>query len=112
MAQVLTSHEYAKKLQQLADFLLSKPNFNTDWEEKYSYVTFNYYAKKADFLDAARSLGSGKKEWSDDRLKFVPNGTDMLKIYVSRSAVCRKVQEEKWECEPLLSAEEEERVGA
>jgi len=108
----MNSHKYAEKLRQLADVLLSKPEFNTPWEESLAYTTFYYWGDKSDFLGAVKALGAGKKDWCKGELIFLPEATDMLRFGISRSTVCRKVQEEKWECEPLLSDEEEAKIGA
>lgn len=108
----MNSHEYAMKLKELAEFLLGKPDFNMPWGEKHAYTILSYWGSKDDFLGAVRALGEGTKEWSRDDLTFVPSGTDMLHLQIARSKVCRKVQEEKWECEPLLSQAEEAQIGA
>jgi hypothetical protein len=109
----VNSHEYAHMLNQLADFLLSRPEFETPNGRKSLYLG-SYWDKKEEFLGAVRALGSGKKKWGDHDLDYVvtlPTGIEMY-MAVCRSAVCRKVQEEKWECEPLLSPEEEASVGS
>jgi hypothetical protein len=102
----MNSHEYAKKLNRLADLLLSKPEFETANSEAYSYSIFSYWNKE-NFLGAVKALGSGKKEWQTDDLTFIPHGTDMLKLTIGRNKVCRKVKEAEYECEPLLSQAEE-----
>lgn len=102
----MTSHEYAGKLKELADFLLSKPDFETKQSDKFAYIQFYYWTDKAEFLSAVKALGSGTKEWKEEEIIFSPLGTDMLRLQISRSAVCRLVQEAKYECEPLLSDDE------
>lgn len=112
----MSSHEYANKLKQLADFLLAKPDFDA------RTVTVNeffwYWQDKQKFLDAVKALGSGRKEYEEGLsgdVLFYPSGLPsdtFFAVRVNRAAVCRKVQEEKWDCEPLLSQAEEAQVGA
>jgi len=54
-------------------------------------------------------LGSGIKQFSGGDLHFKPNGT-CLTLSISQDKVCRKVQEAKWECEPLFSAGRGKRI--
>jgi len=105
----MTSHEYAKAMQHDAELLLSKPEF-TVGSTGYMQNIF-FWGDREGFLAAVRATGSGTKEWKDDDLKFKPRGSNGLSFYISRSAVCRKVQDEKWECEPLLSEDEVAAVG-
>jgi hypothetical protein len=110
----MNSHRYAQKLHEIADFLLSRPEFDTDGMPR---VSLWFFAEKEKFLTAVRALGSGKKVYergSSGDLRFIPSGNPIdtdFSVYINRSAVCRKVQEEKWECEPLLGPEEEELIG-
>lgn len=102
----MNSHEYAKQLRVLADFLDSKPEFETKCK---LYAFFSYY-EKDDFLAAVKAVGSGKKEFTDNEIQFLPVINDNfihLRLTAPRSAVCRLVQEAKYECDPLLSPEEE-----
>ena len=110
----MKSHEYAEKLKGLAEFLLSRPEFET--HEGSAKFWFWYFGNKGEFLDAVRALGAGVKSFPNSGdMHFTPNGLPegvSFYVMVNRSAVCRKVQEEKWECEPLLSQDEEALVGA
>ena|ERR1700690_1682135 len=106
----MKSHEYAEKLKEVADFLLSRPDFSTHSSD--CKVWFWYFGNKTEFLEAAKAVGAGKKVYGDSDMQFYPNGAPNFYLQVDRSAVCRKVQEEKWECEPLLSQDEEALVGA
>ena len=108
----MTSHEYAVKLKELAELLLSKPEFSTPYSERTAYTCLYYWSDKANFLEAVKALGSGKKEWGKTDLTYVPAYTNMLQIKVMRNAVCRLVREAEYDCEPLLSQAEEEQVGA
>jgi hypothetical protein len=104
----MKSHEYAQRLRELGEFLLTKPEFETESD----LMIFEYFYTKDKFLAAARAIGSGSKEYTESDFRFKPAGFNELTLYISRDKVCRKVQEEKWECEPILSPEEEATVGA
>lgn len=104
----MNSHEYANKLKVVADALLSKPEFETPSKPT---IRLYFWSNKTEFLGAVKALGAGNKEYTTHDLDFTPVCAEGLSLTVSRSAVCRKVQEEKWECEPLLSEMEEAQVG-
>ena len=101
----MKSHEYAEGMKQVAEFLLSRPEFETQMDP---WVYLGHYYSKEKFLDAVRALGSGHKEYQNDELKF-ENKEHGAKIQVSirRSEVCRLVKAAEYECIPLLSIEEE-----
>ena len=101
----MNSHELARKWIDVAERLLDKPAFALpDYED--GERSINYFSDKKEFLNAIRSLGSGEKDLSDlNYMKFRPFSG--LYIAVNRETVCRKVQEVKWECEPLFSPEEQ-----
>lgn len=105
----MKSHEYAQKLADTARFLLSRPEFETEMEP-WVYLG-NYWTDKDKFLAAVKALGAGVKEWGKDDLTFKVKSPAEIVLSIQRSAVCRKIQEEKWECEPLLSPEEEAQIG-
>lgn len=105
----MTSHEYAKRLHEIADFLLSRPECGLSLG---NIRLYNYFCVKDKFLAAVKSLGSGTKTYDSTDLHFSPVGAPEMILAVSRHKVCRKVQEEKWECESLLSPDEEAQVGA
>jgi len=104
----MDSHQYAKQLKETAEHMLARPVFQL---EEYSnpHVYVSFYEKEK-FVAAARSLGSGKKYFSMDDLLYEPNGTCIV-LVIGRDKVCRKIQDVKWECEPLLSTEEVEKLG-
>jgi hypothetical protein len=110
---IMTSHEYAKKLRIAADFFLSKPEFKL----RNSPLLFaSYWADKDGFLAAVKALGKGEKKYEGESLKFIVTVAPDLTfdVEVSRSAVCRLVkpaQPAEYECEPLLSQEEESSLG-
>ena len=104
----MQSHTYAAKLKDLAEFLLSKPEFKVGTRPYF----FSYQYTKEDFILAVRSLGAGTKEFTDTQIKFKP--TDMpVGGYVEapRDKVCTLVKAAVWDCEPLLSASELEEAG-
>lgn len=109
----MTSHEYARKLHELADWLLTRAEFPGPYSNT-PKVEF-FYADKDNFLEAARALGSGRKRTISDQLfEFTPDTPEgtVFNINIARDKICRKVQDAVWECEPLLNREEEASVGA
>jgi hypothetical protein len=107
-----TSHAYAKALIEAANYLLDKPEFDTETAGPYIYL--GHFWTKEKFLKAAKALGSFSKEYNDASLKIkneLPMGAQVY-MEVSRDKVCRLVQEAKYECEPLLSPEEEAELDA
>jgi hypothetical protein len=110
----LTSRDYANRLRQLADWFDQRPEFPLPVDEGKMYDFFHYGNDKDGFLAAVRSLGSGAKEFSNDDVKFLPKIGEAFHFVLdaARSTVCRKVQEEKWECDPLFSQEEEAELAA
>lgn len=102
----MTSREYAEQLRETAEILESRPEF----EMPTTRVVVSYYGEKDKFIAAVRALKPGRKSIDEDAqhgyVNFYPTGT-CLRLYINRLAVCRKVQDAKYECEPLLSAEEE-----
>ncbi len=104
----MNSHLYANKMKEIADFLLSRPEFET----AHACTIYQWYwSKKDDFLGAVKALGAGKKEWKTDDLYFVPEGCPEITTVVQRSAICRLVRPAEYDCEPLLSQEEEASIG-
>lgn len=109
----MKSHEYANKLREAAEFLLSKGDVELDYGP-HMYVSMS--GRKEDFLAAVKAFGPGEKKYDPDGnaypyVYFTPTG-QFFTLSINRDSVCRKVQDVKWECEPLLSAEEEAQVGA
>jgi hypothetical protein len=101
------SHTYARALQEAAEYLLSKPEFETETAGPYIYL--GTYYDKSKFLAAARSLSPLAKEYTETQLKMSRTLPRDAKVHfeIARDKVCRKIQEAKWECEALLSPEEE-----
>lgn len=107
----MTSHEYADHLKQAAEFLLSRPEFKTPSITPYVYLG-SFWSQKDGFLAAVKACGTVVKEWDATDLKIRTGPNNMITFWIQRSLVCKKVQEEKWECEPLLSPEEEASIEA
>ena len=104
----MQSHAYAAKLKELAEFLLSKPEFETGGQP---YFFSNQYTKEG-FVSAVKALGAGTKEFTDTEIKFRP--TDMPVggyVQAPRDKVCTLVKAAVWDCEPLLSVDELAEVG-
>lgn len=105
----MKSHEYARALIEVGQFLQQQPEFETEYDP---HLYLGWYYDKEKFLTAVRALGSGNKEYSGDDLVFeVQHGESSLRLSIPRDKVCRKVQDAIWECEPLLTPEEEQELG-
>lgn len=102
----MNSHEYAKILHDTAEHLLSRPVVEVE-NEPFLYLGF---WDKERFVTAARAMGSGQKRFTGTDLRFKPDGT-CLELSIGRDKVCRKIQDAKWECEPILSEVEVEQLG-
>lgn len=106
----MKSHDYARRMQQIAEFLLSRPEFDTTTSV---HMFFPIYDKDK-FLGAVHAMGSGSKEFttgSYPEVVYSPAAAPEIRVSIARDKVCRKVQDAVWECEPLLSAEEIAQVG-
>ncbi len=106
----MTSHEHALKLRELADFLLSRPAFKAPSDPM---ILQSFYVKE-DFLQAVKSIGSVTKKYTDGsfaELQCTSTTHPEILLYIPRDKVCRKVQDVVWECEPMLTAEEDSTVG-
>src|ERR1700677_5237683 len=101
MQDHLNSHEYAMALKEAADFLLSKPVFET--EAYKAHIFLNMYDKDR-FLNLVRSLGSITKKYTGEELQIEKTFPLGAKIYstIPRNKVCRMVKAAQYECEPLL----------
>jgi hypothetical protein len=98
-----TSHDWARDLQRTAEFLLSKPEVEID---RIPTTVAWFFSDKVPFLALVRATIPGKKVINGNYVNFYPSGAN-LEFTVSRDLVCRKVQDVKYECEPLLSPEED-----
>ena len=112
----LTSHEYARQMQAAAQWLLDKPEFGLPaYETEYS-ERLSYFSDKEGFIRAAKALGGKKDVSHDGDYQLVTEHPSGFKfsLIASRDAVCRIVkpaQEAEYECEPLLTQQEEEEVA-
>jgi hypothetical protein len=112
----MDSHQYADSMIALAEWLKSKPAFET--EQRGMSESFWFYGNKEAFLGAVRAVGAGTKEykklagsWDIIFRPNTPAGTE-LRLGANRDVVCKKIQEEKWKCIPLLSEAEEAELKA
>lgn len=104
----MKSHEYAKRLHEIAEFLESRPEFETPM----GVHLYQYSSSKAPFLAAAKALGNVTKEYRGDDLRISPAAFPEMIFAVPRSVVCRLVKPAEYDCEPLLSQEEEASLSA
>lgn len=110
----MNTRKYAEKLRELAAWLDSRPEFATDSEPMF----YMRYHAKPQFMAAVAALKPGIKKYTDGgypEVEFHPTSAPSdcyIKIVAPRDIACRKIQEEKWECEPLLSPKEEASIGA
>ena len=108
----MTSHEYARGLLQVADFLYSHKEFDMECK-KCEISIFIYDADAA--RATLRSVGEFKKDYTDSYFfrALVETGSATLIISTPRSSVCKHVKKLKevddWECEPLLPELAEEK---
>ena len=101
----LQSHEYAGYLKELAEFLLSKPNFKTDLEKAYLFI---HVYKREELVAAVKALGAGTKEFKNDDFHFKATTSEHLFVRVDapRNIVCRMVKPAEYDCEPILTPDE------
>jgi len=102
----MDSHELAARMRETAEYLESRAAFGLPSYCKPQIYLGNYYEEKAEFITAVKSLGAGTKEYSSTDFDFKSSTPIVLWLCISRDKVCRKVQEEKWECEALLTPED------
>lgn len=102
----MTSFEYAARLRDLANWLETRPEFETETKV---YMFLHYYDKEA-FVAAVRAVGGGTKEFTEYDIQYTPKtGLDdgiFVRVDAPRNKVCRLVQEAVWDCEALLEPEE------
>jgi hypothetical protein len=106
-----TSHDMARNLQRAAEWLLSRPAFEVSayWTEARLFATFD---EKDRFIAAARALGSFKKEYDSYNINLVakiPGGD--IHLQAPRTTVCRLVRPAQYDCDALLSPEEDQALG-
>ena len=102
----MDSHELAKAMQDTAEYLLSRPSFETP-SVSHSLYLGNYWDDKERFITSVKALGTGRKEYSGSDLIYRSATPVEIWACISRDKACRKVQEKKWECGPLLTSDEE-----
>lgn len=98
-----TTHDWARELQQTAEFLLSKTEVEIGRLPKSQAL---FFSDKEPFLNLVRALKPGRKKIDEWYVKFQPAGSEFLELSVNRDLVCRRLNPE-YECEPLLSPQED-----
>jgi hypothetical protein len=101
--KTITSHELAARLFNTARQLLTRQPVELPGVED-AKITVEYY-NRDEFLSTVKEMGSGKKDFGSYYFQFTPTDT-ILTLQIVRSQVCKKVQDEKWECEPLFTPDE------
>jgi len=108
----MTSYEYAEKLKQQAEFLLARPEFPMPkYEDGKRGLWYMWESSKPAFLAAVKALGPGKKELTDEYVKFFPTDGP-IHVYIDRKVVCKLVRPAEYDCESLLSQAEEQTLEA
>src|ERR1700722_3503401 len=98
-----TSHDWARSLQNIATFMLSKPEVEMG---KIPATRYYQYSDKEGFIQLVRAFKPGKKMTGNYDVTFVPTGTENFEIAINRDLVCEKITPE-YRCQPLLSSEED-----
>lgn len=98
----MKSHDLANEMRKMADYLSSKPNFNAP-STATKYLCFY---DKQQFIEAVRALEPGKKEYRDSDLEFNVSAVPIV-MSIPRNRVCVLVSPAVYDCEPLLTTEEE-----
>ena len=107
----MDSHEYSKELQQLAKYLLTKPEFEVPSSESKQY--FWYLYDKEGFIGAVKALGAGRKDMGDQYVDFSPKDAPInFMVRVEREQVCKLVRPAEYDCEPFLKPEDHKIIDA
>lgn len=102
-----TSHDYAKALQQAAEFFLSRPAFDIDSPRAYSFSYFRFHKKEL-FIAAVKALGSGTKGGDDKNIEFLVRTGDVeITVSAPRNTLCRLIRPAEYDCDPFLSDAEQ-----
>jgi hypothetical protein len=102
-----TTHDWARDLQRTAEFLLSREAIEIGVIPE---TRGWFWSEKQPFIALVRATMPGRKETSNDYISFIPAGAN-LQFTINRSVVCRRLNPE-YECEPLLSPEEDAEMEA
>ena len=110
----MKTREVATLLRNFADFLDSRPEFNTEsvvsamqhYPEELGLYTHIGFWDKDKFVAAVKAIGSSTKAYTDGdypTLVVTANGFP-IELSISRDKVCKKTV--TFDCEPLFSEEE------
>jgi hypothetical protein len=106
-----TSHDLARNLQRTAEWLLAHQAFRIENFDALAYEWISFHDKEM-FLDAVKAVGAGRKEFTPETICFrvdIPGG--QIKLSAPRNLVCRLIRPAEYDCDPLLSPEEEKQLG-
>jgi hypothetical protein len=94
----------------MAEWLLERPAFDTGgWDQARSFIMLH---TKEQITAAAKSLGTFKKKFTDTDIRLdVDLEFGSISVEAPRKTVCRLVQRAVYDCDPLLSPEEEAQIG-
>ena len=109
----MTSHQYAKQLHEIAAFLESRPVFEMPTYTSAAWDRIQFFSDKEKFIAAGRAIGSFAKSFDRHDLILMhtlPSGAH-IDLVAARNLVCRLVKEAEYECEPLLTPEEEKSLA-
>jgi hypothetical protein len=106
-----SSHEYARNLQRLAEWLLERPEFEVGRYVNHSYNFFTYDEKEP-FLAAARAIGQGKKQFTENFVRLeLELPFALIRLEAPRNKVCTLISPAVYDCVPFLSPDEEKQIG-
>jgi hypothetical protein len=102
------SHEFARKQQKEAEYLLSKPAFKVPSHmEREEY--FWYMWDREGFVEAVKALGAGIKSIGPEYVEFRPKDAPVY-ISIERDKVCKMVRPAEYDCEPWLTEEDHQKI--
>src|SRR5579862_8805454 len=86
-----TSHDWARSLQRVAEFILSKPAVEIN---RIPITQLGFYSNKDPFIALVRATKPGSKNTTQFHVNFRPTGCPDLEIYVNRDLVCKRITPE------------------
>lgn len=102
----MTSHELAHAMIATAEFLLAHDSFNTP-SPSHSLYLGSFWDDKESLIAMVRAVGNVTKSYSQHDLEVRTKTPVEIWTRISRDKVCRKIQDAKYECEPLLTPDDE-----
>lgn len=106
----MDSHEYAKRQQEVSEYLLNKPAFDIpNYMDRKEYLWYMF--EKENFVAAVKALGPGTKEIGTEYVEYHPDDAPLY-IKIERNAVCKLVRPAEYDCEPFLKPEDHKEIDA